>query len=126
MDQIQIALVAIALVLSAVFLPMIFFGGSTGVIYRQFSATIVTAMALSVFVALTLSPALAATLLRRRNAGPPAQSKVGLLMEHARKRFNSAFDTSRDWYVTKGGTSINRKWLFLGIYGLIGAALIAM
>jgi multidrug efflux pump len=126
MDQIQIALVAIALVLSAVFLPMIFFGGSTGVIYRQFSATIVSAMALSVFVALTLSPALAATLLRTRTAEPPQQSKAGLLMEHARKRFNNAFDAGRDWYVAKVGAAVNRKWLFLAIYGLIGAALILM
>ena len=58
----------IALVLSAVFLPMVFFGGSTGVIYRQFSATIVSAMALSVFIALTLSPAIAANLLKRNHA----------------------------------------------------------
>ena len=68
MEQIQMALVAIALVLSAVFLPMVFFGGSTGVIYRQFSATIVSAMVLSVFIALTLSPAIAANLLRRNHA----------------------------------------------------------
>ena len=63
MQQIQMALIAIALVLSAVFLPMAFFGGSTGVIYRQFSITIVSAMALSVMVALVLTPALCATLL---------------------------------------------------------------
>ena len=126
MDQIQVALVAIALVLSAVFLPMIFFGGSTGVIYRQFSATIVTAMALSVFVALTLSPALAATLLRRRSAGPPPQSKVGLLMERARQGFNKAFDSGRDWYVAKVGTAINRRWLFLALYGFVCAALVLL
>src|SRR4029450_4825709 len=60
MSQIQTALVALALILSAVFLPMVFFGGSTGVIYRQFSATIVSAMVLSVFVAMTLSPSIAA------------------------------------------------------------------
>src|SRR5204862_2322316 len=70
MGQIQMALVAIALVLSAVFLPMVFFGGSTGVIYRQFSATIVSAMALSVFVAMTLSPAIAAGVLRRSHVDP--------------------------------------------------------
>src|SRR3546814_14349045 len=58
MRELQVALIAIALVLSAVFLPMDFFGGSTGVIYRQFSVTIVSAMALSVLVALILSPAL--------------------------------------------------------------------
>jgi len=65
MAEINTALVAIALVLSAVFLPMAFFGGSTGVIYKQFSITIVSSMILSVIVALVLSPALAATLLRR-------------------------------------------------------------
>lgn len=64
MQQITGALVGIALVLSAVFVPMAFFGGSTGVIYRQFSITIVSAMVLSVIVALTLTPALCATLLK--------------------------------------------------------------
>ena len=65
MGEIQTALIAIAIVLSAVFLPMAFFGGSLGVIYRQFSVTIVASMALSVLVALVLSPALAATILKR-------------------------------------------------------------
>ena len=64
MGEIQSALVGIAMVLSAVFVPMAFFGGSTGVIYRQFSVTIVSAMALSVVVALTLTPALCATMLK--------------------------------------------------------------
>ena len=64
MDEITGALVGIALVLSAVFLPMAFFGGSTGVIYRQFSITIVSAMVLSVLVALILTPALCATMLK--------------------------------------------------------------
>ncbi len=64
MEQITGALIAIALVLSAVFVPMAFFGGSTGVIYRQFSVTIVSAMVLSIFVALVLTPALCATLLK--------------------------------------------------------------
>ncbi len=64
MDQITGALVGIALVLSAVFVPMAFFGGSTGIIYRQFSVTIVSAMVLSVLVALILTPALCATLLK--------------------------------------------------------------
>ncbi|MCM2312679.1 MAG: efflux RND transporter permease subunit [Steroidobacteraceae bacterium] len=64
MDQITGALVAIGLVLSAVFVPMAFLGGSVGIIYRQFSATIVSAMALSVMVAIVLTPALCATLLK--------------------------------------------------------------
>ena len=63
MSQITGALIGIALVLTAVFIPMAFFGGSTGVIYRQFSITIVSAMVLSVIVALTLTPALCATML---------------------------------------------------------------
>ncbi|MHC1713691.1 MAG: efflux RND transporter permease subunit [Solidesulfovibrio sp.] len=67
MDQITGALVGIGLVLSAVFVPMAFFGGSTGVIYRQFSITIVSAMALSVLVAITFTPALCATLLKPVN-----------------------------------------------------------
>src|SRR5690606_18382107 len=69
MDQITGALIGIALVLSAVFVPMAFFGGSTGVIYRQFAITIVSAMALSAVVALTLTPALCATLLRHGEQG---------------------------------------------------------
>ncbi|MEZ2600655.1 efflux RND transporter permease subunit [Kluyvera intermedia] len=64
MGEISGALIAIALVLSAVFLPMAFFGGSTGVIYRQFSVTIISAMMLSVVVALTLTPALCGSILR--------------------------------------------------------------
>ena len=67
MRQITGAVVGIALVLSAVFLPMAFFGGSTGVIYRQFSVTIISAMVLSALVALILTPALTATMLRRRS-----------------------------------------------------------
>ncbi len=64
MSEITGALIGIALVLAAVFLPMAFFGGSTGVIYRQFSVTIVSAMVLSIMVALILTPALCATLLK--------------------------------------------------------------
>lgn len=75
MEQISGALVGIGLVLSAVFLPMAFFGGSTGVIYRQFSITIVSAMALSVLVALIFTPALCATLLKQTHHG--AQAKKG-------------------------------------------------
>lgn len=69
MKQITGALVGIAMVLSAVFIPMAFFGGSTGAIYRQFSITIVTAMALSVVVAIILTPALCSTLLKPKKAG---------------------------------------------------------
>ena len=86
MDQITGALIGIGLVLSAVFVPMAFLGGSTGVIYRQFSATIVSAMALSVLVAIVLTPALCATMLKQIEKG-----------HHASDRgffgwFNRAFD----------------------------------
>src|SRR3954463_3226228 len=122
MEQIQMALVAIALVLSAVFLPMIFFGGSTGVIYRQFSATIVSAMALSVFIALTLSPAIAANILRRTHATVEetwlgrSAPKVAHGMEVARVKFNAGFDRFRDWFVHNVHRVVDRKWLFLAIY----------
>ena len=77
MGQITGALVGIALVLSAVFVPMAFFGGSTGVIYRQFSITIVSAMILSVLVALILTPALCATLLKPVAEGHTVPRKAG-------------------------------------------------
>src|SRR6478672_35895 len=132
MEQIQMALVAIALVLSAVFLPMVFFGGSTGVIYRQFSATIVSAMALSVFIALTLSPAIAANLLRRTHAtieetwvGRTAPA-LAHTVERARLKFNDGFDRFRDWFVHNVSRVVDRKWLFLGIYAGVFVLLILM
>ena len=75
MEQITGALVGIALVLSAVFIPMAFFGGSAGVIYRQFSITIVSSMALSVLVALIFTPALCATLLKQHEPGGKPRSR---------------------------------------------------
>jgi hydrophobe/amphiphile efflux-1 (HAE1) family protein len=84
MDQITGALLGIALVLSAVLIPMAFFGGSTGVIYRQFSITIVSAMTLSVLIALTLTPALCASILKPHD--PNQQGGHGLLA-----KFESGF-----------------------------------
>ena len=86
MDEIQTALIAIALVLSAVFLPMAFFGGSVGEIYRQFSITMVAAMVLSVMVALVLSPALAATLLQAARATELAARRNGVTRHAASRR----------------------------------------
>ena len=132
MEQIQMALVAIALVLSAVFLPMVFFGGSTGVIYRQFSATIVSAMGLSVFIALTLSPAIAANLLRRNHA-TVEETWVGRRapalahgVERARVKFNDGFDRFRDWFVRSVNRVVEYKWIFLGIYAAVFAVLIVL
>ena len=91
MDQITGALIGIALVLSAVFVPMAFFGGSGGVIYRQFSITIVSSMILSVLVALIFTPALCATLLKRPEPG--AARRSGLF-----GWFNAAFDRAQAHY----------------------------
>ncbi|MEO8453683.1 MAG: efflux RND transporter permease subunit [Sphingomicrobium sp.] len=130
MNQIQMALVAIALVLSAVFLPMVFFGGSTGVIYRQFSATIVSAMALSVLLALTFSPSLAAHVLRRKHASVEetwlGKRAPGFAhsVETARQKFNSSFQRLIDWYVGSVGKVVDRKWLFLAIYAVVCVLLI--
>jgi multidrug efflux pump len=90
MDQIVSALVGIATVLSAVFVPMAFFGGSVGVIYRQFSVTIVSAMILSVLVALILTPALCATILRRNDSPAAKKGFFGW--------FNRNFERSADAY----------------------------
>jgi multidrug efflux pump len=99
MREIQTALIAIALVLSAVFLPMAFFGGSVGEIYRQFSITMVAAMLLSVVVALVLSPALAATLLEPPSAERIARRKaVTAAMHRFGDRFKSGFEHMADRY----------------------------
>src|SRR4029077_19563343 len=92
MGEITGALVGIALVLSAVFLPMAFFSGSTGVIYRQFSMTIVSAMALSVLVALILTPALCATLLK------PADHAAQSARRGPFGWFNRGFDKMNRYY----------------------------
>ncbi|MDK2760188.1 MAG: multidrug efflux RND transporter permease subunit [Sphingopyxis sp.] len=122
MKELQVALIAIGLVLSAVFLPMAFFGGSTGVIYRQFSVTIVSAMALSVFVALILSPALTSTLLKPRTHGTPAPGRFPRFeawMQRAKHWFNDRFDRTTHRYVASVERVVARKWLFLGLYALI-------
>ncbi|MBB3347052.1 MULTISPECIES: efflux RND transporter permease subunit [unclassified Sphingomonas] len=106
MDEISSALVGIGMVLSAVFLPMAFFGGSTGVIYRQFSITIVSAMVLSVLVALILTPALCATILKPHD--PDKQEGNGPLARFFRW-FNRNFDRAQHRY--EGGVkSTARHW----------------
>jgi multidrug efflux pump len=117
MGQITGALVGIAMVLSAVFVPMAFFSGSAGVIYRQFSITIVSAMTLSVLVALILTPALCATLLK-----PVAKG------HHDEKRgffgwFNRTFDRSRNGYEGVVKRLLGRTGRSMVIYGLIVAVM---
>lgn len=89
MREINGALIGIALVLSAVFVPMAFFGGSTGIIYRQFSITLVAAMVLSVLVALTLTPALCAGLLKPSVQRPRSRFFRGFnrLVEYGQRRY---------------------------------------
>ena len=117
MDQITGALVAVGLILAAVFVPMAFLGGSTGVIYRQFSATIVSAIALSVLVAIVLTPALCATMMTRIEKG-----------HHASDRgffgwFNRVFDRGNLRYQrsVRHVVSRPRRWMavFLGMTALM-------
>lgn len=109
MGQITGALIGIALVLSAVFLPMAFFGGSTGVIYRQFSVTIISAMVLSALVALILTPALCASLLK------PAKHGEGIAPA---RWFNRNFDRLTDRY--GGGVTRILKAPLLALVVLVG------
>ncbi|HET9629404.1 MAG TPA: efflux RND transporter permease subunit, partial [Novosphingobium sp.] len=134
MGEIQVALVAIALVLSAVFLPMSFFGGTTGVIYRQFSLTIISAMALSVLVALILSPALTSTLLRPQNAESGLQDsalmrrfpRFGQRVAAGQAWFNRTLHDGTTRYVNNIGIMVAGKWRFLGIYLLVVVLLVAL
>ena len=125
MDEITVALIAIALVLSAVFLPMAFFGGSTGVIYRQFSITIVSAMVLSVVVALVLTPALTATLLKRKQ-DEKQDGWIARKTQPAKDWFNRGFERTTNGYVAVVGNVVDRKWLFLLIYAGVVAILAIM
>lgn len=119
MNQITSALIGIALVLSAVFVPMAFFGGSTGVIYRQFSITVVSSMVLSVIVALTLTPALCATLLK------PVDKN------HKPKRgffawFNRGFDRTNQGYQSLLTRVVNRSGRTMVVYTLLVAGMVFM
>ncbi len=118
MGQIQGALVGIAMVLSAVFIPMAFFGGTTGAIYRQFSITIVSAMVLSVLVAMILTPALCATLLKPLKKG-----------EHHGQRgffgwFNRHFDHNADRYKRGVGHILQRTARWMLVYALLLAGMV--
>src|SRR6195952_1470696 len=114
MEEITGALVGIATVLSAVFVPMAFFSGSVGVIYRQFSVTIVSAMVLSVIVALILTPALCATVLRKPKHGSKQRGLFGW--------FNRNFDRGTHKYQRTIGGMIKRSGIFLFAFVLIAVA----
>jgi len=118
MSQITGALVGIAMVLSAVFIPMAFFSGSTGAIYRQFSITIVSAMVLSVIVALVLTPALCATLLKPVKKGHN-QDKKGFF-----GWFNRGFNAGRSIYRKSVGYTAARAVRFIIVYLVIVGGLV--
>ena len=122
MEQITSALVGIATVLTAVFLPMAFFGGSTGVIYRQFSITIISAMILSVLVAMILTPALCAALLKPIPKGHTA-GESGWFSRFFRW-FNKWFDWSRGKYEGIVDRSFGKPVRYLLIYGAIVAVMV--
>ena len=122
MDEITGALIGIALVLAAVFVPMAFFGGSQGVIYRQFSVTLLSAMGLSVVVALVLTPALCATLLR-----PPTQDH-GVEAKGFFGWFNRNFDYASSRYRVQVGKLLDgrrgrRAWAVYGVVVVVMALL---
>ena len=116
MNEITGALVGIATVLSAVFIPMAFFSGSVGIIYRQFSVTIVSAMVLSVVVALTLTPALCATLLKKPKEGAKKKGLSGV--------FNRGFDRTTNGYQRSISGMIRRPFAFLLVFFLIIGAVV--
>jgi multidrug efflux pump len=115
MQQITGALVGIGTVLTAVFIPMAFLDGSTGVIYRQFSVTIVAAMILSVIVALTLTPALCATLLR------PAGTGLHRRGEKLLAGFNRAYLRTHEQYRTTVRRMLGRTGRYMVVYGCLAA-----
>ncbi len=123
MEQITSALIGIGLVLSAVFGPMAFFPGSTGIIYRQFSVTIISAMLLSVAVALILTPVLCASLLKPVKAGhEPSDSAIFFLRPFFRL-FDRAFFGTRKMYVRLVGHSLSRGFRYLVVFLVIVAAM---
>ncbi|MDY0282147.1 MAG: efflux RND transporter permease subunit, partial [Salinivirgaceae bacterium] len=123
MGEITSALIGIGLVLSAVFGPMAFFGGSTGVIYRQFSVTVIAAMLLSVVVALILTPVLCASLLKPVAKGHGAAETSFFLFRPFFRWFDRIFRRFRDQYQAMVGHIIGRKLRYLFAFLLIVAAL---
>jgi multidrug efflux pump len=113
MDEITGALIGIALVLAAVFVPMAFFGGSQGVIYRQFSITLVSAMSLSILVALVLTPALCATLLRPKSKGHEV-AKTGFF-----GWFNRNFEHASNRHQVQVRKMLGKGGRWMGVYAAI-------
>ncbi|UZK71101.1 efflux RND transporter permease subunit [Sphingomonas sp. S1-29] len=124
MSEIQTALIAIGLVLSAVFAPMAFFGGSVGEIYRQFSITVISSMLLSVVVALVLTPALTSTLLKNPADRKEPRTKVGRFGKRMGDKFNTFFDRTSTRYRNGVKWVFGRRILALLVYAGLCAALV--
>ncbi|MHA2937474.1 efflux RND transporter permease subunit [Vibrio sp. RC27] len=120
MGQITGALIGIALVLSAVFVPMAFFGGSAGSIYRQFSVTIVSSMVLSVIVAMVLTPAMCAAFLKPLSEGSHTPTRGPLAW------FNNAFNRGTDKYQNVVGNTVSKTFRYFIVYGLIVGGLVVL
>jgi HAE1 family hydrophobic/amphiphilic exporter-1 len=123
MHQITSALIGIGLVLSAVFGPMAFFGGSTGVIYRQFSVTIIASMLLSVVVALILTPVLCASLLKPVLKGHEAAENAVFFLRPFFRWFDSIFFLARDLYLRLVARAFSKKLHYLFVFLLIVVAM---
>lgn len=123
MEQISSALIGIGLVLSAVFGPMAFFPGSTGVIYRQFSVTVISSMLLSVVVALILTPVLCATILKPVPAGHQSGEHVVFFMRPFFRWFDRSFLGGRELYLKFVHNVLTRKLRYLVLFAVIVAAM---
>ena len=119
MDEVGTAVIAIALVLSAVFIPAAFIPGITGQFYRQFALTIAVSTVISAFVSLTLSPALAALLLKPHEAQHRIRNPVTRAMRWAADRFNGGFDRMARGYAGAVGFVARRKVMSLAVYGAL-------
>jgi hydrophobe/amphiphile efflux-1 (HAE1) family protein len=126
MGEITSALIGIGLVLAAVFGPMAFFGGSTGVIYRQFSVTIIAAMLLSVVVALILTPVLCASLLKPVTQGHDPAETGFFLFRPFFLWFDRQFFRIRDWYRNSVARILGRKVRYLLIYLVLVAVMMVL
>ena len=124
MGEISSALVGIGLVLSAVFAPMVFFPGSTGVIYRQFSATVIASMLLSVLVALILSPVLCAQLLKPVAKGHEAAESGFRLFRPFFLAFDRLFYRTRDAYTRFVGQVLGRRKSYFAAFAVVAVAMV--
>ncbi len=126
MDEITSALVGIGLVLSAVFGPMVFFPGSTGVIYRQFSVTVIASMLLSVAVALILTPVLCATLLQPVAKGHETAETGSSFLRPFFLWFDRLFNRLRDHYTRSVGQILGKRSLFAVVFAVIVGVMVLL